>query len=64
MRREGYLTAEKRARKTEIQDSLTERYVEQKETIQERNNCRAKMFEFEIKELLRENDEIEHWPAL
>ena len=49
---------------TEIQDSLIERYVEQKEAIQEGNSCRAARLEFEINELLHEKEEIEHWAAL
>ncbi len=39
---------------TDIQDLLIERYVEQKEAIQEGNRCRAIELEFEIKELRRE----------
>ena len=53
MKRDGCVTVEERARITEIQDSLIERYVEQREAIQEGNNCRAIRLEFEIKELLR-----------
>jgi len=64
MNRDGYLTVEERARITEIQTSLIERYVEQKEAIQEGNSCRAIRLEFEIKELLREKEEIEHWAAV
>jgi hypothetical protein len=64
MERDGYLTVEERAKITEIQDSLIERYVEQKEVIQEGNRCRAIELEFEIKELLREKDKIKHWAAL
>jgi hypothetical protein len=64
MGRDGYLTVEERARITEIQDSLIERYVEQKEAIREGNKCRATMLEFEINELLREKDKIKHWAAL
>ena len=62
--KDEYLTVEERARITEIQDSLIERYVEQKEAIQEGNRCRATRLEFEIKELLREKDKIKHWAAL
>ena len=60
MKQDGYVTVEERARITEIQDSLIERYVEQKEAIQEGNNCRAIRLEFEIKDLLREKEKIEH----
>ena len=51
---------EERARITDIQDSLIERYVEQKEAIQEGNRCRAIELEFEIKELRREKERIKH----
>ena len=54
MEQDGYLTARERARMTDIQDSLIERYVEQKEAIHDGNRCRAIELEFEIKELLRE----------
>ena len=64
MARDRYITAEDRPRITEIQDSLIERYVEQKEMIREGNRCRAIGLEFEIKELLREKDKIKHWAVL
>ena len=55
---------EERARITDIQDSLIERYVEQKEAIQEGNRCRAIELELEIKELQREKDKIKEWAAV
>ena len=64
MKQDGCLTVEERARITEIQDSLIERYVEQKEAIREGNRCRAIGLEFEIKELLREKDKIKRWAVL
>jgi len=64
MEQDGYLAVEERAKMTEIQDSLIERYVEQREAIQEGNRCRAIELEFEIKELMREKNKIEHWAAL
>jgi len=64
MKRDGCVTVEERARITEIQDSLIERYVEQKGAIREGNKCRATMLEFEIHELFREKDKIKHWAAL
>ena len=64
MEQDGYLAVEERAKMTEIQDSLIERYVEQREAIQEGNRCRAIELEFEIKELLREKDKIKHWAVL
>lgn len=54
---------EERARITEIQDWLIERYVEQKAVIKEGNRRRAMELELEIKELLREQEKIEHWAA-
>ena len=64
MKQDGCLTVEERARITEIQDSLIERYVEQKEAIREGNRCRTKELEFEIRELLREKDKINHSAVL
>jgi hypothetical protein len=54
---------EERARITEIQDSLIDRYVEQKAVIKEGNRCRAMELELEIEELLREKEKIKHWAA-
>ena len=64
MKQDGCLTVEERARITEIQDSLIERYVEQIEMIREGNRCRAIELEFEIRELLREKDKINHSAVL
>jgi hypothetical protein len=55
---------EERDRITDIQDLLIERYVEQKEALQDGNRCRAIELEFEIKELRREKDKIKHWAAV
>jgi hypothetical protein len=54
---------EERARITEIQDLLIDRYVEQKEALGEGQRCRAIELEFEIKELLREKEKIKRWAA-
>jgi hypothetical protein len=64
METDPYLTVEERARITEIQDSLIERYVEQKEAIHEGDRRRAIALEFEIKELLREKKKIKHCAAV
>jgi hypothetical protein len=64
MERDGYLTVEERARISKIQDSLIDRYVEQKEAIQEGNRCRAVELESEIKELLREKAKIKQLAAV
>jgi hypothetical protein len=50
---EGYdgLTSKERARITDIQDSLIELYVEQKEALDKGKKARAIEIGFEIKEL-------------
>jgi hypothetical protein len=48
----------------EIQDMLIERYVEQKEALEDENRCRAIEFQFEINELLREIEQIKEWVAV
>ena len=63
MERHRCLTVEERARITEIQDLLIDRYVEQKAVIKEGNRCRAMELELEIEELLREKEKIKHWAA-
>jgi hypothetical protein len=55
------LTPEERARITEIQDFLIERYVEQKEALEGGDNTRAKEIALEINELQREKEEIKEW---
>ena len=57
------LTPEERARITEIQDFLIDRYVEQKEACERGDNTRAKEIALEIKELQREKEEIKEWAA-
>ena len=57
------LTPEERARITEIQDFLIERYVEQKEAFERGDNARAKKIAREIKGLQREKEEIKEWAA-
>ena len=57
------LTPEERARITEIQDFLIERYVEQKEAFEKGDNARAKKIAREIKGLQREKEEIKEWAA-
>jgi hypothetical protein len=55
------LMPEERARITEIQDLLIDRYVEQREAVAKGNNARAKAIEVEIKELQLEKEEIREW---
>ena len=57
---EGYdgLTSKERARITDIQNSLIELYVEQKEALDKSEKARAIEIGFEIKELRREMETI------
>jgi hypothetical protein len=57
------LTPEERARITEIQDFLIDRYVEQEEALERGDDTRAKEIAREIKELQREKEEIKEWAA-
>jgi hypothetical protein len=57
------LAPEERARITEIQDLLIERFVEHKEAIQEGQEVRAKELEGEISELQREKENVTKWEA-
>jgi hypothetical protein len=57
------LTPEERARITEIQDFLIDRYVAQKEALDRGDYPRAKQIAREIKELQREKEEIKEWAA-
>jgi hypothetical protein len=58
------LMPEERARITEIQDLLINRYVEQKEALEEGKRRRAIELEFEIKQLLHEREKIKRWAAI
>jgi hypothetical protein len=61
MGKSNLLTTEERARLTELQDLLIDRYVEQNEALEEGKKARAMTIEFEIKELKREMEEIKEW---
>jgi len=61
MERYHGLSPEEQARITDIQDLLIERYVEQKEALEEGEQARAREIEFEIKELKREMETIKEW---
>jgi hypothetical protein len=54
-------TPEERARITEIQDLLIDRYVEQREAFAKGDSARVKELEFQIKELQLEKEEIREW---
>jgi len=61
MERYHGLSPEEQARITDIQDLLIERYVEQKEALEEGEQARTREIEFEIKELKREMETIKEW---
>jgi hypothetical protein len=58
------MTQGERAKITQIQDLLIDRYVEQHEALKEGNRYRAIELEFEIKELLHEKKKIRRWAAV
>jgi hypothetical protein len=60
----GLLTAEERARITDIQDLLIGLFVEHREAVENGDNGRARTLQSEIDDLLREKDEIEKWAVL
>jgi hypothetical protein len=57
------LAPEERARITEIQDLLIERFVEHQEAIEDGQEVRAKELEGEISELQREKENVTKWEA-
>jgi hypothetical protein len=60
----GMLTPEERARITELQDLLIDRFVEHREAAAEGQEERVKTVESEIDRLLREKKEIEVWAVV
>jgi molybdenum-dependent DNA-binding transcriptional regulator ModE len=61
---EGLAPEEGRARITDIQDLLIERFVERKEAIEEGREGRAKELEDEISKLQREKENVTRWAAV
>ena len=59
----GFLTPEERARITELQDLLIDRFVEHREATANGQGERVTTLEAEIDSLLREKEEIEKWAA-
>ena len=55
------LTPEERARITELQDLLIDRFVEHRQAVAEGQEERVKAAEAEIDSLLREKEKIEKW---
>jgi hypothetical protein len=60
----GFLTPEERARITELQDLLIDRFVEHREATANGQEERVKTLEAEIDSLLREKEEVEKWAAV
>ena len=60
----GLLTPEERARITELQDLLIDRFVEHREAVADGEDERVKTLEAEIDSLLREKEEVEKWAAV
>ena len=57
------LTPEERARITEIQDLLLERFVAHKEAIEHHDRSRVRELEKEIEDLQREKEDVRKWAA-
>ena len=60
----GLLTPEERARITELQDLLIDRFVEHRKATANGQEERVKTLEAEIDSLLREKEEVEKWAAV
>jgi hypothetical protein len=60
----GLLTAEERARITEIQDLLIGLFVEHREAVGNADDSRARTLQSEIDGLLHERDEIKKWAVV
>ena len=61
MEKSDLLTPEERERITEIQDLLIDRYVEQKEMLEEGNKTRSIEIDLEIKKLKGELEKVKEW---
>jgi hypothetical protein len=55
------LTPDERARLTEIQDLLIERYVEKREALTKGQKIRAEEIDEEISDLQHEREKIDKW---
>jgi hypothetical protein len=60
----GFLSPGERARITELQDLLIDRFVEHREASANGQEERVKALEAEIDSFLRQKEEIEKWAAL
>ena len=57
----GVFSPEERARITELQDLLIDRFVEHREATAQGQDGRVRELEAEIDDLLREKEEVERW---
>jgi hypothetical protein len=64
VRQSPILTPEERARITEIQDLLIDRFVEHREAIERGQICRVQELEAQIEELQREKRNVMKWAAV
>ena len=60
----GLLTPEERARITELQELLIDRFIEHREASANGQEERVKTLESEIDSLLREKEEVEKWATV
>ena len=60
----GILTPEERARITELQDLLIERFIAHRKAVAEGQEEHVKTVEAQIDSLLREKEDIEIWAAV
>jgi hypothetical protein len=60
----GLLTPEERARITELQDLLIDRFVEHRKATAQGQEGRVRELDAEIDDLLREKEEVERWATL
>jgi hypothetical protein len=60
----GLLTPEERARITELQDLLIDRFVEHRAATADGQAARVEELEAEIDNLLREKEEVEKWATM
>lgn len=62
--RRGFLTPEERARITELQELVIDRFVEHREATADGQEEKVKALEAEIDNLLREKKEVEKWATV
>ena len=60
----GLLSPEERARITELQDLLIDRFVAHREATAEGQEEQVRKLEAEIDDLLREKEEVEKWATV